>query len=185
MLGVTLWQLVSNSYPFDNIQFQERMKSWGFSYFERQLPKLMRLSQILPADFIDFIVGLVKVNPQEERLTIDKALSLPLFQQKKYLFDSMREQEDLFQQVMFSSAVKVTESVLKIPTKTLKEQDKNYTSYYLQQYTVTKTYANVPEKPNPLLLMFQSLLQKHMPMFLKKLKPLMPMIQSLQRRKAV
>ena len=159
MVGLTLWQLASNSYPFDNIQIQERMKSWDFSYFEieRQLPKLTKLSQILPADFLDLIVELVKVEPRE-RLTIDKALSLPLFQQKKYLFDSMQEQEDLFQQVMFSSAVKVTESVLKIPTKTLKEQDKK-----LYKLLSTAIYGSKHicqcslKQQKPLMLMFQLL----------------------------
>lgn len=86
------------------------------------------LNNQLPIEFIALIKGLLHPDPSK-RLTIEKVLQLPIFQQEGFLFASEEVRKYAFEQLMLSSAERVDEST-QTSISLDRDHDENYTNHY-------------------------------------------------------
>lgn len=95
-LGITLLELSLGRYPFDQVNFMERVQGWDRDYFAEKLSQIPELQNPESGSILSIVKGLLELDP-DERLSIQDALmqleETPFENERdqKMAFDSLKE----------------------------------------------------------------------------------------------
>jgi len=95
-LGMTLLELSLGRYPFDQVNFMERVQGWDQAYFAEKLSQIPELQNPESGSILSIVKGLLELDP-DERLSIQDALMQleePPFENErdqKMAFDTLKE----------------------------------------------------------------------------------------------
>ena len=135
-LGLSLLELATGEYPFDQTSFSEKVLRWNNAYFEQKLDAIPSLKDPEPDSIMTVVKGLLEVDPQK-RLSIEEALDQLAHTEP---FSSISEQQATFADLKQQETSSPSSHVPHLP----RDQDENYEHVFAQRYGYKLTPDSAP-----------------------------------------